>query len=147
MKMLRALAAAIALVVLGSGAAQGQCPAETEQGRRLVVEFATQYGSGSRPAGVPVVDASQIRLLTDAHDAGACQQLFYAWMGQRREPETAPTDQHWTYYQVGSQFYVVVTRVSPPVQQNPDGTLRVRLGWTPILVFAQNFQHVVTVGR
>lgn len=147
MKMLRAFAAATALVVLGTGAAQGQCTAETEQGRRLVVEFATQYGSGSRPAGVPVVDASQIRLLTNATDAAACQQLFYAWMGQRQDPETAPTDQHWTYYQVGTQYYVVVTRVSPPVQQNPDGTLRVRLGWTPILVFDPNYQHVVTVGR
>jgi hypothetical protein len=113
----------------------------------LVTEFATQYGTGNRPAGVPVVNASQVRLLTNATDGPACQQLFYKWMGQRQDPETAPTDHHWTYYQAGNQYYVVVTRVSPPVQQNPDGTLRIRLDWIPILVFNQNFQHVVTVGR
>lgn len=144
---LRAAAAALVLVLCGSGAAEGQCTTETEQGRRLVVEFATQHGTGSRPAGVPVVDASQIRLLANAADGPTCQQLFHQWMGQRQNPETAPTDRHWTYYQVGNLYYVVVTRVSPPVQQNPDGTLRIRLGWTPILVFDQDFQHVVTVGR
>jgi hypothetical protein len=147
MKTLRAVVTALALILCGVASAEGQCTTETEQGRRLVTEFATQYGSGSRPGGVPVVNASQIRLLTNATDAPVCQQLFYQWMGQRHDPETAPTDQHWTYYQVGNQYYVVVTRVSPPVQQNPDGTLRIRLGWIPILVFDQNFQHVATVGR
>lgn len=139
--------AAVTLVLFGSGAAQAQCTSETEQGRRLVLEFATQHGTGTRPAGVPVVDASQIRLLTNPSDAAACQQLFYGFMGQRRDTETAPVDRHWTFYQVGDQYYVVVTRISPPVEQNPDGTIRIRLGWIPILVFDRTFQHVVTVGR
>jgi hypothetical protein len=148
MIMLRAGRVAIAFVVLCSGTVRAQCTDETEQGRRLVMEFATTYGtSGSRPTSVPVVDASQVRLLTNAADASVCQQLFYGWMGQRQDPDTAPTDRRWTYYQVGDLYYVVITRVSPPVQQNPDGTLRIRLGWTPILVFDRNFQHVVTVGR
>ena len=147
MRTLHSLAVALAVVTLGSGAAQAQCTTETEQGRRLVVEFATQPGSGTRPAGVPVVPASQVRLLTNDGDAAACQQLFHGWMGQRRDPETAPADRHWTYYQVSDLYYVVVTHVSPPVQQNPDGTLNIRLGWTPILIFDASFQHVVTVGR
>jgi hypothetical protein len=147
MKILNAIVTAVALGLCGAGAAEAQCTTETEQGRRLVTEFATQYGTGSRPAGLPVVPASQVRLLTNATDGPICQQLFYKWMGQRQDPETAPTDQHWTYYQVGAHYYVVITRVSPPVQQNPDGTLRIRLGWIPILVFDQNFHHVVTVGR
>jgi hypothetical protein len=148
MKTLRALGAAIAFVVLASGTVRAQCTGETEQGRRLVIELATQYGSsGTRPGGVPVVDASQVRLLTSPSDAAACQQLFHAWMGQRQDPETAPTDRQWTYYQVGNMYYVVVTRISPPVQKNADGTMRIRLGWTPILVFDHDFRHVVTVGR
>jgi hypothetical protein len=147
MMTLRAAAAALGIVLYATGAANAQCTEETEQGRRLVVEFATQHGSGRRPAGVPVVTASQVRLLTNAADGPTCQQLFYGWMGQRIDPESAPVDQHWTYYQVGDLYYVVVTRLSPPVQENPDGTLTIRLGWIPILVFDQNFQHVVTVGR
>ena len=146
MKSIYALMAALAFVVFGSGSAYSQCTSETQQGRRVVTEYATQYGSGSRPAGVPVVAASQIRLLTNANDAAVCQQLFYKWMGQRHDPETAPTDLHWTYYQVGSQYYVVVTRVSPPVQQTSEG-IRLRLGWTPILIFDSNLNHIVTVGR
>lgn len=147
LRNVRAAVAAFVFVLCASEAAHGQCTAETEQGRRLVVEFATQHGSGSRPAGVPVVTSSQVRLLTNANDAPKCQQLFSKWMGQRVDPESAPTDRLWTYYQVGDLYYVVVTRASPPVQQNPDGTLRIQLGWVPILVFDQNLQHVVTVGR
>ena len=93
-----------------------------------------------------MVAASQIRLLTNASDAAVCQQLFYKWMGQRRDPETPLTDRHWTYYQVGSQYYVVVTRVSPPVQQTSEGII-MDLGWTPILIFSSNLDHIVTVGR
>jgi hypothetical protein len=147
MKMLRALVGAVALMLCGADAVSAQCTTETEQGRRLVLEFATQNGSGNRPPGVPVVTAGTVRLLTNANDAVTCQRLFSAWMGQRTDPETTPTDQHWTFYQVGVVYYVVVTRVSPPVQTNADGTIRIRLNWTPILVFDQNFQHVVTVGR
>jgi hypothetical protein len=146
MKSVYALATALALVVLGSGTAYSQCTSETEQGRRVVTEFATQFGAGTRPAGVPVVDASQIRLLTNATDAAVCQQLFYKYMGQRQDPEGAPTDRHWTYYQVGNLYYMVVTRVSPPVQQTSEG-IRLRLGWTPILIFAGNLDHIATVGR
>lgn len=146
MKTVRSIVAALAFVVLGSGAVHGQCTSETEQGRRVVTEFATQHGSGTRPAGVSVVDASQIRLLTNASDSAVCQQLFYRYMGQRQDSETAPTDRHWTYYQVGSLYYVVVTRISPPVQHTNEG-IRLRLGWTPILVFNSNFDHLVTVGR
>jgi hypothetical protein len=146
MKTVYTLWAALAFVVLGSGTAYGQCTSETEQGRRVVTEFATQHGSGTRPAGVPVVDGSQVRLLTNASDAAVCQQLFYKYMGQRQDPETAPTDRHWTFYQVGNLYYVVVTRVSPPVQHTTEG-LRLRLGWIPILIFNSNLDHITTVGR
>lgn len=142
----RALAAALGFIVLACGVGHAQCTSETEQGRRVVTEFATQYGSGSRPAGVPVVDASQIRLLTDANDAAVCQQLFNRYQSERLNPGTAPSDRHWTYYQVGSFYYIVVTRISPPVQYTSEG-LRVRLGWTPLLIFNSNFDHVTTVGR
>lgn len=146
MQTVYAFAAALTFVVFGSGTAYGQCTSETEQGRRLVTEFATQYGSGSRPAGVPVVDASQIRLLTNTNDATVCQQLYYKYLGQRHDPNSAPTDRHWTFYQVGSLYYVVVTRISPPVQHTYGG-VRLRLGWTPILVFNSNLDHIITVGR
>ena len=146
MKTVYVLAVALALI-RGSGTARAQCTSETAQGRRVVTEFATQHGSGSRPAGVPVVDGSQIRLLTDANgDAAVCQQLFSRYVGLRQNPETLPTDRHWTFYQVGSLYYVVVTRVSPPVQQTSEG-IRVRLGWTPILIFNSQFEHITTVGR
>jgi hypothetical protein len=140
------LSAALGCVLLGAGVAHTQCTTETEQGRRVVTEFATQHGPGSRPAGVPTVDGSQIRLLTDPNDAAICQQLFSRYMSLRRNPETPPSDRHWTFYQVGNLYYVVVTRISPPVQHTDTG-LRLRLGWTPILIFTSNFDHLVTVGR
>ncbi len=144
MKTVYALVAALALVP--SGPAHGQCTSETEQGRRVVMEFATLHGPGSRPAGVPVVPASEVRLLSNVGDAAVCQQLHHQWTGQRHDPDSPRTDLHATYYQVGSQYYVVVTRVSPPVEQTSEG-IRLRLGWTPILVFNSGFEHITTVGR
>jgi hypothetical protein len=146
MKIAHAFATALVCAALGAVPVHAQCTAETETGRRIVTQYATQYGSETRPAGVPVVDPSQIRVLANATDAAVCQQLFYRYMGLRRDPETAPTDRHWTYYQVGNLYYVVVTRVSPPVQQTSEG-IRIRLDWTPILIFSSNFDLLGTAAR
>lgn len=144
--LMAACAFALAPVAFGAGPGHAQCTSETETGRSVVTQYATQYGSETRPAGVPVVDASQIRLLTNANDAVVCQQLFQRYMGLRRDPETAPTDRHWTFYQVGSLYYVVIARVSPPVQQTSEG-IRLRLDWTPILIFNSNLDLVATAAR
>ncbi|HEX6036476.1 hypothetical protein [Longimicrobium sp.] len=146
MKTVHALTLALVLVALCARASHAQCTSETEVGRRVVTEYATQYGSETRPDGVPIVDASQIRLLTNPNDSAVCHRLFQRYMGLRRDPETAPTDRHWTFYQVGSLYYVVITRISPPVQQTSEG-IRLRLEWTPILVFNGNLDLVATAAR
>lgn len=146
MKPLHALTIALASVASSTSLAAAQCTSETETGRRVVTEYATHAGAESRAATVPVVDASQIRLLTNASDSATCQQLFQRYMGLRRDPETAPTDRHWTLYQVGSLYYVVIARVSPPVQQTAEG-IRLRLDWTPILVFNSSFDLVASAAR
>lgn len=148
MTRMRLLALFAGLVGAGgvTGGLGAQCQPETPRGRELVMALATSPGSGSRPPGVPVVAADQVRLLTNASDAGTCQQLFHVFMGQRRDPETAPVGWAWSYYQVGDLYYVVAHRTTPAVSQS-GGTLRVRLGWSPIIVVDRAYNVLATVGR
>jgi hypothetical protein len=127
----------------GAGA---QCTAETETGRRLVLNYATQ-ATNARPPAVPVVSASQVRALTNPGDSAVCQQLFYVWWGQWNEPGEAKPGWAWTYYQVGSQYYVVAHKTAAPVSQNPDGTLNISLNWSPIFVLDGSYQLVATIAR
>lgn len=126
--------------------AAAQCTAETETGRRLVVNFATEY-TNARPSGVPVVTASQVRALANPGDNGVCQQLFYVWWAQWNEPEEAKPGWAWTYYQVGDLYYVVAHRTTDPVSRNPDGTFNISLNWSPIFILNRSYQLIATVAR
>jgi hypothetical protein len=125
---------------------EAQCTAETEAGRRVVLNYATQY-TRARPAGVPVVAADQVRPLANPGDSGVCQQLFSAWWAQWQNPEEAKPGWAWTYYQVGSLYYVVAHKTTPPVRRNPDGTLNISLNWSPLFIIDRNYQLVATIAR
>jgi hypothetical protein len=141
----RALTAALAIVSFGR--AEAQCSSEAEGARELVTTFATERVARPRAGGLPIVAASQIRLLVSPADSAACQRLYAGYLTRLIDPnDPPPADSHWTYYQVGNHYYLVVTRTSPVVVRTGN-TITMRLDWTPILVFDANFQHVVTVGR
>jgi hypothetical protein len=123
-----------------------QCTAETEDSRQAVHAFATGAEAGAwRPAGVPVVTADRIRLLTNPSYAGVCQQLYNVFWAQWRNPEEVKTGWHWAYYEVGDLYYVFVHRTTEPVTRNPDGTFNISMAWTPLFVINRNYQIVATI--
>jgi hypothetical protein len=133
-------------ILLADAALTAQCTSETEASHRVVYDYATKAGPVRRP-GVPVVTADRIRLLTNASDAAVCQQLFTVFWAQWQNPEEAKPDWHWTYYQVGDLYYVFAHKTTPPVTRNPDGTLKVRLNWSPLYVIDGNYQVVAAIAR
>jgi hypothetical protein len=146
MNIIRKLVLACSAVVLTSGSVGAQCTAETETGRRLVLGYATQH-TNARPAGVPVVTAQEVRPLTNTYDSATCSQLFNVFWGQWRNPEEAKPGWRWTYYQVGTLYYVVAHPAREPVMRNPDGTLNISLRWSPIFVIDRNYQLVASIAR
>ena len=144
-RLLLATAAILALVGPPRDAT-AQCTAETETGRRLVLEYATRY-TNARHTSVPVVTAEQVRLLASPNDSAVCQQLFSVFWGQWQNPEEAKPDWHWTYYQVGDLYYVVAHRVTPPVSQNADGTFNVSFSWSPIFIIDRSYRVIASIAR
>jgi len=143
---LRGLVLACSTIVLTAGSAAAQCTGETETGRRLVLGYATQY-TNARPAEVPVVGAREVRLLTDDYDSAACARLFSVFWSQWQNPEEPKPDWHWTYYQVGAQYYVVAHRVGEPVKRNADGTFNISLNWSPLFVIDSSYRVVARIAR
>jgi hypothetical protein len=144
---IRTLLMACCGILLGDVASLGaQCTDETEIGRRLVLAYATQH-TESRPLGVPVVTSDQVRPLANPGDSGVCQRLFNVWWAQWQNPEEGKSDWTWTYYQVGTLYYVVAHKTTPPVRRNPDGTFNISLNWTPIFIIDRNYQLLATLAR
>jgi hypothetical protein len=143
---IRRIARALAAVILfaPAGAVGAQCKGETAIGREVVMKFATT-SSGTRPAGVPVVSTTQVRLLTNTADAATCQQLYSIYMGQRRNPETLPNGRTWSYYQVGDLYYVVVHNSPAPAVGT--GYITLDLSWIPIIIVNRSFQVVAVVAQ
>lgn len=141
-----ALFACGVMLLITSTAAGAQCTAETEVGRRLVVTYAT-HNTDARPAGVPVVSADRVRVLTDPADSGVCSRLFGVFWAQWQNPDEPKPGWHWTYYQVGDHYYVVAHRTTPPVTQNVDGTLSISLNWSPIFVVDGSYRVVASIAR
>lgn len=140
------LIACCVILVFDPAAAGAQCTAETETGRRLVVDFATQH-TNARPTGVPVVAASQIRALANPGDSGVCQQLFSVWWAQWNNPDEPKPVWAWTYYQVGDLYYVVLHKTPPPVSRNADGSVNISLNWSPIFIIDRSSRLVATMAR
>lgn len=138
------LFACSAMLLLMPIGASAQCTAETEVGRRLVLEYATQHQT-PRSSAVPLVTTDQVRPLTNPSDSGVCQQLFNVWWGLWRNPDEPKPDWAWTYYQVGSLYYVVAHKMTPPVRQNPDGTFNISLNWSPIFIIDRDYRLVTTI--
>jgi hypothetical protein len=145
-KNLWPVCAAFLMVFGATATASAQCTSETETERRLVIGYATQY-TNARPAGVPVVSYDQVRPLTDPNDSAVCQQLFQVFWGQWANPEEAKPEWHWTYYQVGDLYYVVVHKTTPPVRRNADGTMNISLNWNPIFVMDRSYRIIASIAR
>jgi hypothetical protein len=138
------LIACCGLLIPGSASLNAQCTAETETGRRIVRGYAA-HDVTTGPDGRLVLIENQVRPLADPGDSSVCQQLFNVWWAQWRTPDEAKPDWAWTYYQVGDLYYVVAHKTTPPVHQNPDGTLRISLRWSPLFIFDRNFQLLRTI--
>ena len=133
-------------ILIADRTVSAQCTSETEDSQRGVYAFATDAEAGAwRPAGVPVVSADRVRLLTNASDAGVCQQLYDVFWPHWNKPADATTGWHWAYYQVGDLYYVFVHRTTEPSTRNPDGTFNISLGWTPLFVINRMYKIVATV--
>lgn len=138
--------ASAAAILVAPAAARAQCTSETETGRRLVMEYATQ-STPARPAGVPVVPADQVRPLTGAGDAAVCARLYDVFWAQWRNPDEPKPEWRWTFYQVGDQYYVVAHRVTLPVSRNADGTFNISFNWSPIFVVDRDYRIVASIAR
>jgi hypothetical protein len=135
-----------ALAAATPSQAAAQCPAETEIGRQLVLDFATKP-TRARPAGIPVVSATQVRLLTNAGDSGVCSQLFNVFWAQWQNPDEPKPNWRWAFYQVGDLYYVIAHRTTPPVRRNLDGTLNVSLSWSPLYVIDRGYHVLASFAR
>jgi hypothetical protein len=140
------LIACCGILLFNPPVAGAQCTAETETGRRLVLNYATRT-TNARPTGVPVVSATEIRALTNPGDSAVCQRLFDVWWAQWNHPEEPKPGWAWTYYRVGTLYYVVAHKTTEPVSRNPDGTFNISLNWSPIFVLDESYRLVATIAR
>jgi hypothetical protein len=121
--------AALACVMLRAGGADAQCASETEQGRRLVVEFATacpQYRQQDveyvryfftsplsvefrEMFGLTGIAAEEVRPLAGEGDAETCRRMSQAM----RIIQDEEHPKYWSGFQAG-KFYVMKTWVDVP---------------------------------
>jgi hypothetical protein len=110
----------------------GPCPPDDPDSREMVTRFVTrpswQADRDTLGWWTPVY-ASQIRLLTDATDAAACNQIIAA-VGA---PDWKP-GWRWTAYQVNGLYFVAKRRA------RTDGSLG--FGFSPLFILDANFQVI-----
>jgi hypothetical protein len=127
-----------AVLVWGVGDLQAQCTVANQDAQSIVTSFATT-ATPARPAGVPVVTSSQIRLLRDVEgDADTCQQLRQLFQAHLKDPANAV---NWTlsYFEVGDLYYIMAIRATPA------GTISTY--WSPLVIVNRLFRVVGTVAR
>lgn len=87
------------------------CPPENADTRAMVNRFMTSssFAATRQQLGLGTLGASEVRLLTDTSDSGACTTLKNrVQLTPRRYPRIA------TYYRVGGVYLVATTQVVPP---------------------------------
>jgi hypothetical protein len=108
------------------------CPEDHPKSREMLTRFLT------RPSWQPDRDsigfwtpvyASQIRLLTDATDAAACQRIIAAVGAPDWQPGW-----RWTAYQVNGLYFVAKRSVLTPGSH--------RFGFSPLFILNANFQVI-----
>lgn len=123
---------------------RGNCPAETEQGRRVVVRYATsdEYSPVRERSGIPAVSEDRIRLLVDDTDGTICQRIT-ATIQRRNRHGTAGFRP--VYYAAGDHYLVALSREKRNLPPAPAGHVRVSLGgWAPLYVMDQDFTLVAS---
>jgi hypothetical protein len=136
------LATVFTLVYFQGPAAAQVCPCASPRSQEIAANVATGKTARSRPAAVPILPESEIRVLSDtAGDAPACHQLLAVMMAQRQNTQSPLTDLHWTFYEAGSQYYVILHRISPSVTQS-GSVLTTRLGTSPVFVVDSSYEVV-----
>lgn len=145
----------VILMLLGGGAStardaaagtarSGSCPAETEQGRRVVVRYATsdEYRPVRERSGVPELSQGSLRLLVDDADGAVCQRIT-ATIQRRQQGGTAGFRP--VYYAAGDHYLVALSRERPDPRPAPAGHVSVSLGrWAPLYVMDQDFNIVAS---
>jgi hypothetical protein len=135
--MLKIVSVSVVLL-LGAGLPQPStepvlpaCPEEQPRTRRLVEKLLTATGheSSRQEMGLVGVSPANIRLLTDASDAAACNALHPGG------PVGTSGDWRWTFYMAGGRYFVSFHYVDPPGANQ-------RIGFNPLLVYDANFQRI-----
>ena len=111
--------------------AQTSCPADGARSRELVIRFLTRSGFGPDRSDLGLAGATvtSIRVLSDATDAAACQQLAVAV-----DAASAGPNWRWTVYRVGSYYFVAFRRSE---------TANTKwLGFVPLYIFDTSFRQV-----
>jgi hypothetical protein len=113
------------------GLAQSSCPPDGPRSRDLVARFLTRAGFGSDRVelGLDGATMAGVRVLADATDAAACQQLAAAV-----DSGSAGPNWRWTGYRVGNYYFVAFRR-----SETATGKW---LGFVPLYIFDTSFRQV-----
>lgn len=137
----------LALAISGTvdlGPARANCPMETEQGRRVVMRYATapEFASIREGNGVPTATEDGMRLLTDPSDTAACRQITAAIQQRNAHGVSGYRP---VYYTAGDYYYVALSRERRKLPPPPAGHARVSLGgWIPFYVLDREFKVVAS---
>jgi hypothetical protein len=130
--MIFPLTVALAATLTTARPVASVCPADDPKSRAMVTRFLTrpswQADRDSIGFWTPVYPA-QVRLLTDATDAIACQRIAGIVGASGSRPGWA-----WTAYEVNNLYFVA----NRSVEVNGE----FRLGFSPMYIFDGNFQFV-----
>ena len=113
------------------GLAQSTCPPDGSGSRELIYRFLTRTGFGPDRSELGLTGAtmSDVRVLSDATDAAACQQLATAV-----DAASAGASWRWTGYRVGSYYFVSFRRSETANSK--------WLGFVPLYIFDTTFRQV-----
>jgi hypothetical protein len=106
-------AAGLLMVLLRPGVGFAQtCPPEYPETRALVERFLTRpaHAQSRQETGVTSTSPSEIRLLLNGIDGGACTSLN-TWVGSSTG-QAGPW--RWSYYTAGGRFFVALHYVDDP---------------------------------
>lgn len=104
------------------------CPVENTQIRAMAHRFMSSpsFAESRQRLGLGALTPADLRLLTDATDAAACNVLRERVpLTPRKYPRVA------TYYRVGSHYLVIFTQVVPPGETY--------ITWHPLIVLDSSF--------
>jgi hypothetical protein len=124
-----------------AAAASGQCPADTEAGRRIANRFVgeSRYAGARRETGVPATEASAVRLLGGAADAETCRRIMDSVRRYVQAKGGAIGRLQPVLYEAGGHYVAVLTQ-RPRHSPTAGGALYIDGRWTPLYVLNHEFE-------